>query len=172
MAILAKVVMKSISLSTVAVLALSGVSRAKDLPNAPSAELTPVTPASFVVETTVPAPAQKRVLETNPVDAKFVSLALISTGSTFADSYTTLFARQNWLAGKKGVCNVEVQSAYLYGTHPTVGRTYAVASVKSVGSLAAAYYLRKHHNRFWSMPLFANSIISLQGVTQNMAACN
>ncbi len=172
LAVLARALTRSISLSVLAVLALSGASAAKDLPDAPSAELTPVTAASFVVETTVPAPAQKRVPETNPVDAKFVSLALISTGSTFADSYTTLFARQNWLAGKKGVCNVEVQSAYLYGTHPTVGRTYAVASVKSVGSLAAAYYLRKHHNRFWSMPLLANSIISLQGVTQNMVACN
>jgi hypothetical protein len=97
---------------------------------------------------------------------------LISTGSTFADSYTTLFARENWLAGKKGVCNVEVQSAYLYGTHPTVGRTYAVASAKSATSVLAAYYLRKHHSKFWSLPLVANSIISLQGVGQNMATCN
>jgi hypothetical protein len=32
--------------------------------------------------------------------------------------------------------------------------------------------LRKHHSRLWSLPLVANSIISLQGVGQNMAACN
>ena len=106
------------------------------------------------------------------MDAKFISLAVISTGSTFADSYTTLFARQNWLAHKQGVCNVEVQSPYLYGTHPTVGRAYAVASAKSAGSVLAAYYLRKHHNRFWSAPLVVNSIMSLEGVTQNMIACN
>jgi hypothetical protein len=168
-AICASGIMKSISFTALAMLALSGICAAKELPNAPSSSMAP---ASFVVETTVPAPAQKRVVESNPVDAKFVSLALISTGSTFADSYTTLFARQNWLAGKTGVCNVEVQSAYLYGTHPTVARSYAVASVKSVGALAAAYYLRKHHSRFWSAPLLANSIISLQGVTQNMRACN
>jgi hypothetical protein len=138
------------------------------LPDAPSTEMTA---DMFIVETSLPAPARK-VFEKKPIDATFVSLAIISSGSTFADSYTTLFARQNWLAGKKGVCNVEVQSAYLYGTHPTVGRTYAVASAKSVASVFAAYYLRKHHSRFWSAPLVANSILSLQGVTQNMIACN
>ena len=97
---------------------------------------------------------------------------MISTGSTFADSYTTLFARDNFLAGKTNVCNMETQSAYLYGTHPTVGRAYAVASIKSASSLFAAYYMRKHHNKFWSLPLVANSVIGLQGVTQNMRACN
>jgi hypothetical protein len=127
--------------------------------------------ANGFIESTVTTPAPK-IAETKPLDNKFISLALISTGSAFADSYTTLFARENWLAGKKGVCNVEVQSAYLYGTHPTAGRAYAVASAKSATSVFAAYYLRKHHNRFWSVPLVANSIISLQGVTQNMRACN
>jgi len=67
---------------------------------------------------------------------------------------------------------MEVQSAYLYGTHPTVARAYAVASAKSAGSIFAAYYMRKHHSRFWSFPLVANSLVSLQGVTQNMIECN
>jgi len=44
--------------------------------------------------------------------------------------------------------------------------------VKSASSLFAAYYLRKHHSKFWSAPLLVNSVISLQGVTQNMIACN
>jgi hypothetical protein len=110
--------------------------------------------------------------EARLVDKKFLSLAIISTGSTFADSYTTLFARQNWLAGKQGVCNMETESAYLYGTHPTVARTYAVASVKSAGSAFAAYYLRKRHSRLWSLPLVATSIMSLQGVGQNLVNCN
>jgi len=162
--------MKSIMFSALAVLVLSGMSAAKELPDAPSAAMAS---GSYIVESTVPNPAPKFVaVETKTVDTKFVALAVMSTGSTFADSYTTLFARQNWLAGKKGVCNVEVQSAYLYGTHPTVARAYAVASVKSAGSVFAAYYLRKHHNRFWSLPLVANSIIGLQGVTQNMMSCN
>ena len=117
-------------------------------------------------------PTTKPVVEKSPIDSKFISLAIVSSGSAFADSYTTLFARENWLAGKKGVCNMEVQSAYLYGTHPTVGRTYAVASAKSVGAVLAAYYLRKHHSRFWSLPLIGNSVTSLQGVTQNMMSCN
>ena len=160
--------MKSILCSLFALLILTGISAAKELPDAPS---TVMSADMFIVETPLPAPVRK-VLEKKPIDATFVSLAIISSGSTFADSYTTLFARQNWLAGKKGVCNAEVQSAYLYGTHPTVGRTYAVASVKSVASVFAAYYLRKHHSRFWSAPLVANSILSLQGVTQNMMACN
>lgn len=145
------------------------VAAAKGLPEAPSAVLSS---SAFVTESTPQVRQSIKMQEVKIVDAKFASLALISTGSTFADSYTTLFARQNWLGGKKGVCNVEIQSAYLYGTHPSVGRAYAIASVKSVSSLAASYYLRKHHNRFWSAPVVANSIISLQGVTQNMIACN
>jgi hypothetical protein len=144
------------------------ISAAKELPDAPSsivAVKTPLVPATDLISTSRP-------VETRTVDAKFFSLALISTGSAFADSYTTLFARQNWLAGKKGVCNVEVESAYLYGTHPTVARSYLVASAKSASGIAAAYYLRKRHSRLWSFALLANAAISLQGVTQNMVACN
>lgn len=144
----------------------SPISAAKELPDAPS----PVAVKSFVVSTPVLVTAP-RPPDTRPVDKKFVSFAIISTGSAFADSYTTLFARQNWLAGKKGACNIEVESAYLYGTHPTIVRTYAVASVKSVGAIAAAWYFRKHHRKLWSLPLAANAVISLQGVTQNMITC-
>jgi|SRR5579863_9845577 len=154
---------------TFAVLALGAISMAADLPDAPSNVIN----AAPMIEVAIPQQAPQTVnREATTIDKKFVALAIISTGSTFADSYTTLFARENWLAGKKGVCNEEVESAYLYGTHPTVGRTYAVASVKSAGSLLAAYYLRKHHSKFWSLPLVANSAISLQGVTQNMIVCN
>jgi hypothetical protein len=156
------------------VVGLCGVSAAKDpLPDAPSAVSSSAsTSAEFFVEAVAPAP-MPRISETNRVvDLKFTTLALISAGSTFADSYTTLFARQNWLAGKTNVCNEEVQSAYLYGTHPTVARAYAVASAKTVTSVFTAYYLRKHHSRFWSAPLIANAAISLEGVTQNMMACN
>jgi hypothetical protein len=107
------------------------------------------------------------------IDKKFLSLVVISTGSTFADSYTTLFARENWLAGKTNVCKMESQSGYLYGTHPTGARAYAVASVKSVTAAVAAYYLRKHgHNRLRSLPLLMNAGSSLQGVGQNLAVCN
>ena len=159
--------MKSTFIAVV-VLTLAGICAAKDLPNAPSAELSP---NGYIVESTVSSPTIK-IGETKVIDNKFLSLAIISTGSTFADSYTTLFARENWLAGKKGVCNIEVQSPYLYGTHPTVARAYAVASAKSGVSILAAYYLRKHHSKLWSLPLIANSAMSLQGVTQNMNTCN
>jgi hypothetical protein len=161
--------MMSMMSSVLAVLVLSGVCAAKELPEAPSAV---AAGEAFIVEATLPTSTSKLVEKTKVVDGKFLSLAVIATGSTFADSYTTLFAQENWLAGKKGVCNMEVQSAYLYGKHPTVGRAYAVASMKSAGAVVAAYYMRKHHNKFWSLPLVANSIVSLQGVTQNMMACN
>ena len=160
-----------------ALLTLVAVAAAKELPEAPSSTLRtssaiplgePVSPSMSVALTPVSTPKAEARL----IDKKFLSLAIVSTGSTFADSYTTLFARQNWLAGKQGVCNIETESAYLYGTHPTVARTYAVASVKSVGSVFAAYYLRKYHSKLWSLPLVANSIMSLQGVGQNMANCN
>jgi hypothetical protein len=150
-------------------LVLSATSMAAELPDAPSAI---VAASPFVA---VAAPTSQKpmaIRETKIVDNTFIALAVISTGSTFADSYTTLFARQNWLAGKTNVCNAEVQSAYLYGTHPTVARAYAVASVKSIGSIAASYYLRKHHSKLWSLPLIANTVVGLQGTTQNMIACN
>ena len=124
------------------------------------------TPA-IVPSATKPVEARARL-----IDKKFIALAIISSGSTFADSYTTLFARENWLAKKQNVCNVEAESPYLYGKHPTVARAYAVASGKSVMSAAAAYYLRKHHFRLWSLPLVANAVLGLQGVTQNMITCN
>jgi hypothetical protein len=164
--------MKSIILSVLAVFILSAMSLAKEpLPDAPSAT---ATAEGIYVEPVVvkPAPTIRAAVETKTIDTKFMALSLISTGATFSDSYTTLFARQNWLAGKQGVCNMEVQSAYLYGTHPTVARAYAVASVKSSAAILTAYYLRKHHNKLWAMPLVANSAISLEGVTQNMKECN
>jgi hypothetical protein len=165
--------MKSTLLSVFATLVLIGTCTARELPEAlPDAPSSSMLPGTFMVEAATRVPAMPKAVETKPIDAKFISLALISTGSTFADSYTTLFARQNWLAGKKGVCNMEVESPYLYGRHPAAGRVYAVASAKSAGSALAAYYLRKHHSKFWSAPLVANSIVSLQGVTQNMIACN
>ncbi len=160
--------LKSILFVALAVMALAETSRAAEFPEAPGNAIPANRP---MIESPVKASALK-MAEGSVFDKKFVSLAIVSTGSTFADSYTTLFARQNWLAGRQGVCNEEVQSPYLYGTHPTVVRAYAVASVKSAGSIFAAYYLRRHHSRFWSLPLFANSAISLQGVTQNMIACN
>jgi hypothetical protein len=162
-------IMKSTLLAVLMMLGMTGIAAAKDpLPEAPSAV---AAADAFIVEP-APLPSTPKLAESKTVDLKFTTLAVVSTGSAFADSYTTLFARENWLAGKKNVCNMEVESAYLYGTHPTVGRTYAVASVKSAVSVFAAYYLRKHHSKFWSLPLVANSAIGLQGVTQNMRACN
>ena len=158
------------ALGAVIILAFAASSMAAELPGAPSSVVrTNIVTVGPPVEAPAVAVARSEV---KVFDKTFVSLALVSAGSTFADSYTTLFARENWLAGKKGVCNVEVESAYLYGTHPTVRRAYAVASLKSAGSVFTAYYLRKHHNKFWSLPLIANSVISLQGVGQNMATCN
>ena len=165
-----KTLLKSIVLSAFAVIALAAVSRAAELPDSPGSLLR--TGAPMIKVAVPPTVTSPRITEVKPIDKKFLGLALISTGSTFADSYTTLFARENWLAHKQGVCNMEVQSAYLYGTHPTVGRAYAVASVKSAGAIFSAYYLRKHHSRFWALPLAANSIVSLEGVTQNMIECN
>jgi hypothetical protein len=162
--------MKSLISYILTAFILVGVAVAAEPPDAPSAVI--AMHAAIAPVVAMPVVAHKAVVQKPVVDKTFVGLALISAGSTFADSYTTLFARENWMAGKKGVCNVEVQSAYLYGTHPTVGRTYAVAAVKSVSTVAAAYYLRKHHSKFWSLPLIANAGISLEGVTQNMMACN
>jgi hypothetical protein len=162
--------MKSITCILLAVLAVSATVAAEELPDAPSRLTT--SSSHFVIRAAVPVVAP-RPAEVKVLDKTFLSLVAISTGSTFADSYTTLFARQNWIAGRTNTCNIETQSPYLYGTHPTVGRAYAVASVKSLTAAVAAYYLRKHgHNKLWSLPLIMNTATSLQGVGQNLAACN
>lgn len=161
--------MKHILIS-VLVLVLAPLSLAKDLPEAPSSSSS--ANDAILVDSVTQSTPQATVEPHRRLSRTFITLAVISTGSTFADSYTTLFARQNWLAGKTNVCNMEVQSAYLYGTHPTVGRAYAVASAKSAIAIVSARYLRKHHNRFWTAPLVANTIISLQGVGQNLYSCN
>ncbi len=145
---------------------------AKEPPDAPSASImarSRMTPAMF---TTPAAPVSSPELQQKIVDKKFVALAIVSTGSAFADSFTTMFATQNWRAGKQGVCNIEKQSPYLYGTHPTTARVYTVASVKSAGMIASAYFLRKHHSKFWSLPFIGNSALSLEGVSQNLVNCN
>ncbi len=161
--------MKSITCVLVTMLACSAILPGQELPEAPSKAI--VSSSHFVVHAAIPVPP--RATEVKVIDNKFRSLVAISTGSAFADSYTTLFARQNWRAGKTGVCNVEIQSAYLYGTHPTAARAYAVASVKSFMAAMAAYYLRKHgRNKLWSLPLFVNAATSLQGVSQNLVVCN
>lgn len=166
--------MKSMICFVLAVVTLSTVAAAKEPVNAPGAPGADFTVSSSMESSPLPATASftTRRFEASHVDKKFASLSVISTGVTFADSYTTLFARQNWLAHKQGVCNEEIESAYLYGTHPTVARAYAVASIKSAGAIAAGYYLRKHHSKFWALPLVANSIIGTQGVAQNMVNCN
>ncbi len=170
----AKALLKSTLFIALAVMTLAGISPAGELPEAPSSSMmraTTTTRSTSATETSAMV-STPRLVEVNTIDKKFLSLAFISTASTFSDSYTTLFARQNWLAHKQGVCNIEVQSAYLYGTRPTVARAYAVASVKSVSAIFASYYLRKHHSRFWAAPFVATSIVSLEGVTQNMIECN
>jgi hypothetical protein len=146
--------------------ALTGIAAVKGPPDAPSAVA-----ANAFIESTA-STRQLKTMEAKLIDRTFIGMALASTASTFADSYTILFARENYLAGKEGACNIEVQSAYLYRTHPTVGRTYAVASANSAGSILPAYHMLKDHTRFWSLPLVANTAISLEGVTQNMMACN
>lgn len=106
------------------------------------------------------------------LDKKFMALSFLSTATSFSDSYTTTWARENWLAGKTGVCNIERESTYLYGTHPTAGRAYAVAAGKSVATIAASYYLRKHHRRLWGLPMAVNAMFGMQGTAQNMVMCN
>jgi hypothetical protein len=112
---------------------------------------------------------------TKIVDEKFMFLTALSAGSTFADSYTTTWAIQNWKntpPGQLRACNVESESPWLYGTHPTVGRVYAVAADKSIATTVAAYYLRKHRSRLWSLPMAINAGFSIQGMSHNLATCN
>ncbi len=168
--VLGESTVKSVLSCVLLVLTLAATSFAEDLPEAPSHGLK--LDNQFMIRAAAPVIKPNRA-EAPVVDKKFVTLAVVATAATFADSYTTLFARQNYLAGKTGVCNMEVESAWLYGTHPTVGRTYAVASLKSASSVLAAYYLRKHHhNKLWSLPLLFTTGSSMQGVAQNLHACN
>jgi hypothetical protein len=109
------------------------------------------------------------------VDKKFMAMAALSVSSTFADSYTTTWAIQNWKntpPGQSRACNSESESPWLYGTHPTAGRAYGVAVGKSVGTTVLAYYLKKHRSRFWALPMTINAGFSLQGMSHNVLTCN
>jgi hypothetical protein len=106
------------------------------------------------------------------VNKKFLALSVAAVGTTFADSYTTLWSTQNWNARKAGVCNVESVSPWLYGTHPTAPRAYGVAAAKSVGAVGLSYLLRKRRSRLWSVPLIALAGSSGYGVASNMRTCN
>jgi hypothetical protein len=90
------------------------------------------------------------------------------TPRTVSSYPSVTFARERWGPScwlpthrLPGVCNIERQSPYLYGTHPTALRANAVAAGKSVGSVAIAYYLRKHHRKLWGVPLLVKA--SLRG---------
>lgn len=112
---------------------------------------------------------------TKIIDKRFMVLATLSAGGAFADSYTTTWAIQNWKntpPGQSRSCNVESESPWLYGAHPTVGRAFAVAAGKSIGTTVVAYYLKKHHSRLWSLPLAINAGLSIQGMSHNLATCN
>jgi len=127
---------------------------------------TPVSP-SIAVSAIATPPSRG---EAPVIDKKFLSLAIISTGSTFADSYTTLFARENWLAGKQGVCNIETESPYLWNASHVV-RAYAVHRLRVPGRrLRPTIYAASQ--QIVGLPLVANSIMSMQGVGQNLANCN
>lgn len=164
--------MKPVSYAVSLLLVLSSSALAQMLPDAPSsakldATLFPLVAVHNPDRRPVDTPEQIRL-----TDRKFLTLAALSTAATFADSFTTTWARQNWLAGKQGVCNMESESAFLYGLHPTPSRAYTVAAFKSAGTIALSHYLRKHKRKWWSAPLLANTALSLQGVGRNLAMCN
>jgi len=164
--------LKLVTHLTVLLMAGAVFASAENLPDTPSAARDVENPLMAVAVVSPVKPVTEAPKPARIFDKKFLALAAVSTASTFADSYTTLFATQNWRAGKTNVCNMETESAFLYGTHPTPGRAYTVAAVKSAGTIALSYYLRKHHRKFWSIPLFANTALSLQGVSRNMVLCN
>jgi len=89
--------MKSITCILLTVLALSAISAAEELPEAPSRI---ASSSSHLVVRAVIAVVAPKAMEAKVIDKKFLSLAAISTGSTFADSYTTLFARQKLACGQ------------------------------------------------------------------------
>ena len=144
---------------------------AGNLPDAPSSVMLG---SNNMIVTGVPhiKPAPLGSEKRKVVDKKFLTLAAFSTASTFADSFTTLWATDNWKHGKTGVCNIERQTPWLYGRHPSAGRAFGVAAIKSAGTIVSSYYMKKRHRKFWSVPLVINTGFSMQGMIQNIAACN
>ncbi|MBS1850408.1 MAG: hypothetical protein JST79_05820 [Acidobacteria bacterium] len=167
--------MKLIARFAAVLVMLTAVGLAENLPDSPGSmmESSSSSVRSMAVTAAVvrPTPA---ITEKKVADKKFLSLTALSTAATFADSYTTTWAIQNWQntpAGESRPCNAETQSPWLYGTHPTYARVYTVAAGKSVGSALLSYYLKKRHSRFWQLPLTVNTAFSLQGMAHNVASC-
>src|ERR1700722_7645505 len=91
---LSRTFLKSIILAIGALAALATVSHAAELPAAPSSVIR-LYAAVTAGPVSVSAP---RIAEPRTIDKKFLDMAFISSPRTFADSYTTLFARENWFA--------------------------------------------------------------------------
>lgn len=147
------------------------------IPDAPSSSLMPVNAALEISVTPnnyaegVTAPVRARV-----VDKQFLFLSTVATATIFADSYTTTWIGENYRARRFGACTVEGGEPLLYGVHPTVGRSYAVAAGMSAGAIAVSYMAKKHLPSrlkwMWPSALLYETTASVHGVTTNLSRCN
>lgn len=146
------------------------------LPEAPSS--IHLTDVAFMIALTLAVEGVKSVppIHTRVVDRQFMLLSAFSTATIFADSYTTTWIGENYRARHYGACTVEGGEPRLYGLHPTVARSYAVAASMSSGAIALSYLAKRtlpsKIKRLWSAPLFYESSASVDGFTTNIFRCN
>ncbi len=144
------------------------------IPSAPSAAM-PAFELGPSAETFYSRPAAGAFTQPRIVDKRFLFFSTISTASLFADSYTTTWIGNNYRARGPGPCTLEGGEPSLYGIHPTIARSYAIATVMSGGAIAVSYiakrYLPPRLKWIWPAAFIYETGVSVHGFTTNLARC-
>lgn len=104
-----------------------------------------------------PAPARQ-----DNFQLKYWALTGITAGAVYGDAYTTVA-----VAGHSRNCH-EGGSPWLYGRRPTAARTYGVMSAELAIGMTGAYLLKRHHSKFWGVPLMVLSSTHGYGAVGNV----
>ena len=93
-----------------------------------------------------------------------------NAGATAADAWSTLQLT------KPHVCDQETGAPYLYGVHPTVGRTAGWMAAQVGLSTGLSYLLKRKKVQvwkfqLWSVPMAWNTVAHARGFLLNAANC-
>lgn len=100
-------------------------------------------------------------------DNKYWSVATVELAAIGMDAYTTTA----WINPHQGPCSYEASSPMLYGRHPEAGRVAIVMSAEAALSMGVSYLAKKHHSRFWAVPMMTLATTHAFGTAQNFRNC-
>jgi hypothetical protein len=113
--------------------------------------------------------------EPKKFDKTFWIAATPALGITALDAVTTGGAYNRWKAAQSGSykmypCIRETSQPWLYGPHPDMSKAITIGLGKAVIFAGSSWLLRKHHSRFWALPLSGMYAASYDAIN-NAATC-